>query len=54
MEVEEECTWDKIGVFLFDGESENEFTIEKKEVFGKALLVNGVILSAPKVILDEK
>ena len=30
MEVEEECTWDKIGVFLFDGESENEFTIEKK------------------------
>ena len=29
-------------------------TIVKKEVFWKALLVNGVIMSAPKIILDEK
>ena len=41
-------------MFLFDGESENEFTIAKRDVFGKAFLVNGVILSAPKIILDEK
>ena len=37
IELEEECSWDKIGVFLFDGESENEFTIAKRDVFGKAL-----------------
>ena len=54
MELEENCSWDKIGVFLYDGESEEEFTIVKKDVFGKALIVNGVIVSAPKVILDEK
>ena len=54
MELEEHCSWDKIGVFLYDGESEEEFTIVKKDVFGKALIVNGVIVSAPKVILDEK
>ena len=48
MPLVEECSWDKIGVFLYDGEFEEEFTIIKEEVLGKALLVNGVILSAPK------
>ena len=47
--------WSDVGVFKFSKISEDStFEIGKNDVFGKCVIIDEVLISAPKNILTEK
>ena len=47
--------WSDVGVYKFSKISEDKtFEINKKEVFGKCVIIDDVLISAPHNILTEK
>ena len=52
---QQKLQWSDVGVYKFSKISETEtFEINKKEVFGKCVIIDEVLVSAPKNILSKK
>ena len=50
----ESLRWEKVGVCVFDRVSDETFTIPRSKIYGKAVSVRHLIISAPRLLLWQK